>query len=1042
MKIPEQLSALLKDNTDLRAAIDRITASVSTILSDNKLPFFPAYTDHGLNHVNDVLATMVRLIPKEVLTEKLLTANDAAVMVLGALLHDLAMHLRESGFQDLITGRWPTEKTKERVLPGKAEFGDRPWPDLWTAFLAEARKWDDAKLERLFGPRPHPQPPPPPPSPRGNHAPTAESSGTPPARDPWLIRDLSEIKSAWDEWDRLLAGEFIRRHHPRLAHEFAHHGFPGVPLTVPSESKDGAFPPPVDTLGVQHADVGDLAGAVARSHGMEMRRFAAILDTIHPDTPRPAECAPLYAATLLRIADYLQMDRKRAPAMLLHLIDPASTVSLDEWAKHDAVVRLNWTHKDPRCILVEAHTKHSLRTHLLLRSLLADVQAEMDKSVAVLAERYWSTGVTELSKLSLTKSRVQSNLDGKQGISSTLPYVPERITFTTAGPRLLELLIRPLYGNQWEPGIRELVQNATDAVKELRRYCEKHGEAITSLDFADHEGEVLLDLQRSGDGGFRLAVRDKGIGMTLETIRDYYLKAGASLRDSDAWKREFLDKDGKPTVVRSGRFGVGALAAFLLTDKIKVTTRHVADAKGYTFEASIGTDPIEIRPCEAKVGTTIEFEILHPVLSARIGSHWDVDFSSEDRVDVDTGNVLFDGLFAYWLDDVDVVVRRMEESSRRQDLLAGPFQPPLTGWWRTRVKNLGCVDWAWTDELVPEVIVNGLAARHDLNDHESIERPKLPPMPRLVVHETEGTFGLSLQRDRCDERWASFVPEVIADIERSIAACWIVGAPTGPFAAWRGLRFVTHGGKLNIRTHRDGKLGWFHSDFTFSRSESRLSTRFQGMQAAVPTVWLADERGSGRVSLGAGVFSRFPSELLSDSCFVGTIAWRPSRGENEQFSARATVACVRHACEREMPRSTMSVIVTRCDVSGLLDELADTSWDREKYNDKWVALYRVGQRPCQAIDILLRRAVERMPKMPFIAVVESNKQPESSEDSSQHSMDYRNVSWWFERVSKRYFGGDVVVPYDFVERRKKFANLDAELGPFIEFWERQFGIKK
>ena len=67
--------------------------------------------------------------------------------------------------------------------------------------------------------------------------------------------------------------------------------------------------------------------------------------------------------------------------------------------------------------------------------------------------------------------------------------------------------------------------------------------------------------------------------MTSETIQNYYLRAGASFRRSAEWAKDFLDEEGHPTVLRAGRFGIGAFAVFLLGPVFRLWTRHANAAK-------------------------------------------------------------------------------------------------------------------------------------------------------------------------------------------------------------------------------------------------------------------------------------------------------------------------------------------------------------------------------------------------------------------------------------------------------------------------------
>lgn len=74
--------------------------------------------------------------------------------------------------------------------------------------------------------------------------------------EPVRVRSLDPLLMT--ERDRLLIGEFLRRHHPRLAHEIALTGVPGPPHRGLS-------------LGDIPHDVRNLAGLVARSHGLDLR---------------------------------------------------------------------------------------------------------------------------------------------------------------------------------------------------------------------------------------------------------------------------------------------------------------------------------------------------------------------------------------------------------------------------------------------------------------------------------------------------------------------------------------------------------------------------------------------------------------------------------------------------------------------------------------------------------------------------------------------------------------------------------------------------
>jgi molecular chaperone HtpG len=157
IEFPKPLKALLEDSP-LQASIRAYADRAGDILADNKLPFFPDYTDHGVEHINRVLATEIELVPKEVWERstkdsdpRLLCDADAVVLIGATLLHDIAMHLRPKGFLELIG-----ENPRFQPLPWfkdshEGHAADRPWRELWLDYEREARRFSDRKLGDIIG---------------------------------------------------------------------------------------------------------------------------------------------------------------------------------------------------------------------------------------------------------------------------------------------------------------------------------------------------------------------------------------------------------------------------------------------------------------------------------------------------------------------------------------------------------------------------------------------------------------------------------------------------------------------------------------------------------------------------------------------------------------------------------------------------------------------------------------------------------------------------------------------------------------------------
>lgn len=558
VSIPQKLRALL-EHAPCESPTLALADAVGTVLASNTLPFFPAYTDHGSEHVERLLDACVRLIPDAVwLEEDLLCDVDAAVLVGACLLHDLAMHIRDPGFVELVDRDTRFVPRLWRSSSGSGP--EQPWSTLWAEFQREARHFGTSQLELLFGP---------------------QGRGVP------AVAYQSRLEpDDWTEADRLLIGEFLRRHHARIAHEIAVYGLPAA---------EPEFPVLADTL----PSLADAIGAVARSHGEPLRTVAAYLDWLHPGSKRPDGALLLYHMGLLRVADYLQIEARRAPPLLLRLKAPQSPLSVEEWNKHEAVSSLTWDHADPQAIYVAVSPDHGLRTHLALGELFRDMQREMDTTHAVLSEAYSSS---ELAQLRLSKQRIVSNLD-EPSMHQRLPYVPRRAALRS-DPDLFRLVIGDLYGNDPVIAGRELVQNAADAVRARQFWEKRHGGELATVELRQLPADVVVCVEEDPDGRCKLCVTDSGIGMTPDLVIGYYLQAGASFGPTRG-ELEELDHGDAILSMRAGRFGIGAFAAFLLGPELRVRTRHVTSERGIEFSARIDEDLVEIRWVDAPVGTEI-----------------------------------------------------------------------------------------------------------------------------------------------------------------------------------------------------------------------------------------------------------------------------------------------------------------------------------------------------------------------------------------------------------------------------------------------------
>ncbi len=139
----------------------------------------------------------------------------------------------------------------------------------------------------------------------------------------------------------------------------------------------------------------------------------------------------------------------------------------------------------------------------------------------------------------------------------------EKMSFQAEAKQLLKLMIHSLYSNK-EIFLRELISNASDAADKLRF------EGLT--DAALYESDSDLDIRVSCDADARtITITDNGIGMSRQEVIDHIgtiAKSGT---------REFFDSLSGDQVKDAnliGQFGVGFYSAFIVADKVTLTTRR------------------------------------------------------------------------------------------------------------------------------------------------------------------------------------------------------------------------------------------------------------------------------------------------------------------------------------------------------------------------------------------------------------------------------------------------------------------------------------
>jgi len=261
-----------------------------------------------------------------------------------------------------------------------------------------------------------------------------------------------------------------------------------------------------------------------------------------------------YAAILLRTADLLHVTKDRTPSVAYKILRLSDLKAVDEWDKQSGVFVVRPKGRE----FIEGHPESAVI------AILADFTAE--RPLFALQE-YLTYANEQIRQSKHWIDRSQEEPDAKMysfpwhtvwGDVRIEGVPPHPLRFELDRGRLLDLLVGHTIYNDPTVAIRELLQNAIDAVR-YQFYLDSR----KASGFQPTMGRVLVlwdEEQRL------LVVQDDGIGMDKESIQLHLMKVGSSYYATAQFESE--NNDFTPI----SRFGIGILTCFMISDDIEIIT--------------------------------------------------------------------------------------------------------------------------------------------------------------------------------------------------------------------------------------------------------------------------------------------------------------------------------------------------------------------------------------------------------------------------------------------------------------------------------------
>lgn len=516
-------------------AVTTIAKQAKTI-SEQVVQYFPHYTNHGEQHLKNVLSYM-NWMAEESIDDW--GAVECGLAILASYVHDLGMVPTEAekAFFDLDEDKPDLTKfSLEHRRRALAWFRFRAQDPMWRRYKAYPSQSECKKLALANFLR-------------SSHASVTYTDGV--AR---IEEHLNKIANV------TLSGENF----------FTVDGFswlPGLVLLCLSHNEDVKF---IEKSLSRESAYTNLIGAneYALSHHGQHR--------IH--WPR--------LSWALRMADVIDMDDSRTPTILLHTItDPKSLI---EWKKHCSIRKIELNESQTELIYFvgecpDAETEHALR----------EMTGYKDENQRVFASGWINEELQNVraaqGRYGEARSALRLPKVAYVDISSRAGrYHYEELVFKLKREAVMGLLMgEALYGSR-DICLREIVQNALDAVHLRERYsswkkADYHHPSVPDVSPIDGEeqrvevrwGKVEVLQGNEEKTKHYVEVRDTGVGMSLDTLKKYLTQVGQSFytsRTFDEQRHEMLHNH-RLLCTPISQFGIGFLAVFMLTDHVEIITR-------------------------------------------------------------------------------------------------------------------------------------------------------------------------------------------------------------------------------------------------------------------------------------------------------------------------------------------------------------------------------------------------------------------------------------------------------------------------------------
>jgi len=321
-------------------------------------------------------------------------------------------------------------------------------------------------------------------------------------------------------------------------------------------------------------DCGEIIGLIAASHHWSIDKVNSTFAEPRTAPARfpswPIDAVKL--ACILRTADACAIDERRARIMPFLLTNPKG-ISRDHW-----LFQMNINPGERRDDAIVFHSKRPFSRELMPAWWIAFdaikiADEELRACDQLLRARSLSHEHRTLQRFAARRVDGANDPERLKTLIRVYGWTPVDTSIRIDNPLALVAKLggQQLYGDDNAAPLRELIQNAADAIRARRSRANGYDNSIS------HPGQIDISIDAVvTDDRVRecvLTVSDNGIGMPQDVLTGALLDFGRSFWGTEEAATRYPGLASDHRFQPTGRFGIGFYAIFMIADDVKVLSR-------------------------------------------------------------------------------------------------------------------------------------------------------------------------------------------------------------------------------------------------------------------------------------------------------------------------------------------------------------------------------------------------------------------------------------------------------------------------------------